>query len=174
MSSDGNQIIAEGEERRKSKLTTILSSQNDGINTDILQISVYYSENNWDTFDEIHLMLDQNTTINELLDSAIYKFKNDLLYNNIDRKHLNVLLFKKKKKVPNDEYPLCNPESKIKDYGKMNFCLVEDKISKNGDDIASGDCDDKITEEQFNVEKEEETNNVNKIDPANCNSCLIL
>ena len=36
------------------------------------------------------------------------------------------MLFKKKTKKPNKEYPICNPESKVKDYGKILFCLVED------------------------------------------------
>ena len=40
------------------------------------------------------------------------------------------MLFKKKKKIPNDEYPVCNPESKVKNYGKDSFCLVEDINAK--------------------------------------------
>lgn len=33
--------------------------------------------------------------------------------------------------MPNDEYPICNPESKVKDYGKIHFCLVEDINAEN-------------------------------------------
>ena len=40
------------------------------------------------------------------------------------------MLFKKKKKIPNDEYPICNLESEVKTFGKTHFCLVEDKDKK--------------------------------------------
>ena len=117
-----------GEVKRTSKLTQMIESENDGFNG--LQITVYYSENNWETCEEVNLILDENTTINQLIDSALYKFKTELFYDNIDTKQFNVMLFKKKKKIPNDEYPLCNPESKVKDYAKDCFCLVEDKNAK--------------------------------------------
>ena len=117
-----------GEVKRTSKLTQMIESENEGFNG--LQITVYYSENNWETCEEVNLILDENTTINQLIDSALYKFKTELFYDNIDTKQFNVMLFKKKKKIPNDEYPLCNPESRVKDYAKDCFCLVEDKNSK--------------------------------------------
>ena len=116
------------EVKRTSKLTALIAQENEGING--LQVTVYYSENNWETCEEVNLILDDNTTINQLIDSALYKFKTELFYDNIDKKQFNVMLFKKKKKVPNEEYPICNPESKVKDYGKIHFCLVEDNIIK--------------------------------------------
>ena len=116
------------EVKRTSKLTALIAQENEGING--LQVTVYYSENNWETCEEVNLFLDDKTTINQLIDSAIYKFKTELFYDNIDKKQFNVMLFKKKKKVPNDEYPICNTESKVKDYGKTNFCLVEDNSKK--------------------------------------------
>ena len=119
----------EGEVKRTSKLTAMLGNENEEVNG--MQITVYYSENNWETCEEINLILDENTTINQLIDSAVYKFKTELYYDNIDKKQFNVMLFKKKKKVPNEEYPACNPESKVKDYGKTHFCLVEDINTKN-------------------------------------------
>ena len=119
------------EVKRTSKLSSLIASENEGING--LQVSVYYSENNWETCEEINLILDENTTINQLIDSSIYKFKTELFFDNIDKKQFNVRLFKKKKKVPNDEYPICNPESKVKDYGKIHFCLVEDINAENGE-----------------------------------------
>ena len=121
MSQEGN---LEGDVKRTSKLTAMIGSENDEFNG--LQVLVYYSENNWETCEEVNLILDENTTINQLIDSAIYKFKNELFYDNIDKKQFNVMLFKKKKKVPNEEYPACNPESRVKDYGKDHFCLVEE------------------------------------------------
>ena len=115
--------------KRISKLSSLIgkeSEENNGI-----QITVYYSENNWETCDEINLILDEATTINQLIDSSIYKFKTELFYDNIDKKQFKVMLFKKKTKKPNEEYPICNPESKVKDYGKTHFCLVEDINTKN-------------------------------------------
>ena len=105
--------------KRTSKLTAMIGSENDGFNG--LQISIYYSENNWETCEEVNFILDENTSINQLIDSALYKFKTELFYDNIDTKQFNVMLFKKKKKIPNDEYPLFNPESRVKDYGKDYF-----------------------------------------------------
>jgi hypothetical protein len=117
------------EVKRTSKLTSLIGSENEGMNG--LQVSVYYSENNWETCEEVNLILDENTTINQLIDSSIYKFKTELFFDNIDKKQFNVRIFKKKKKVPNEEYPICNPESKVKDYGKIHFCLVEDINAEN-------------------------------------------
>ena len=53
MSQDGNH--EEGEVKRTSKLTAMIESENDGFNG--LQISVYYSENNWETCEEVNLIL---------------------------------------------------------------------------------------------------------------------
>ena len=64
----------EGEVKRTSKLSAMLGNENEGVNG--LQINVYYSENNWETCEEVNLILDENTTINQLIDSAVYKFKN--------------------------------------------------------------------------------------------------
>ena len=78
-------MIEENNElKRISKLSSLIgkeSEENNGI-----QITVYYSENNWETCDEINLILDEATTINQLIDSSIYKFKTELFYDNIDQK----------------------------------------------------------------------------------------
>ena len=121
----------EPEVKRTSKLTAMLAQENEGFNG--LQISVYYSENNWESCEEVNLILDENATISQLKESALYQFKTELSHDNIDQKEFNVMLFKKKKKIPNDEYPLCNPESKVKDYGKDQFCLIEISNSKKKD-----------------------------------------
>lgn len=83
------------EVKRTSKLSSLIASENEGMNG--LQVSVYYSENNWETCEEINLILDENTTINQLIDSSIYKFKTELFFDNIDKKQFNVRLFKKEK-----------------------------------------------------------------------------
>ena len=177
----------EPEMKRTSKLTALIAKENDGFNG--LQVSVYYSENNWETCEEINLILDDNTTINQLVDSAVYKFKSELFYDNIDKKQFNVMLFKKKKKVPNDEYPICNPESKVKDYGKMHFCLVEDNTKKeekkekeegNNEvlkpDINKGKLNSNkdINHDDLNGEKDEEINNMHKACSAKCVACIIF
>ena len=135
----------EGEVKRTSKLSALIAAENENFNG--LEIFVYYSENNWESCEEVNLILDENTTINQLIDSAVYKFKTELFYDNIDKKHFNVMLFKKKKRIPNDEYPLCNPESKVKDYGKNHFCLIEIK----------GENESEKKEEQGNNKKEVNT-----------------
>ena len=188
MTQDGN--TGEGETKRTSKLSAMLGNENEGFNG--LQIAVYYSENNWETCEEVNLILDENTTINQLIDSAVYKFKTELYYDNIDKKQFNVMLFKKKKKVPNDEYPACNPESKVKDYGKDNFCLVED-TENSKKEIKQEKKEDKIegVKEEANTasdknnnsgnlskddtsEKEEEINNMYKTCSPKCVSCIIV
>ena len=147
------------EVKRTSKLSSLIASENEGMNG--LQVSVYYSENNWETCEEINLILDENTTINQLIDSSIYKFKTELFFDNIDKKQFNVRLFKKKKKVPNDEYPICNPESKVKDYGKIHFCLVED-INAENDELKEKEKTEKKSENKISddniMEKESDIN----------------
>ena len=73
----------EKEHNRKSKLSSLLNEGNENSNN--FQITVYYSENNWETCEEINLMVDENTTVNQLMDSAIYQFKTELFYDNIDK-----------------------------------------------------------------------------------------
>ena len=113
-----------GEVRKVSKLSSLINQAKEEVNK--LQITVHYSENNWETNEEINLILDENTTINQLIEATKEKLTNK---ENINKKIFNVRIFKKKKKIPNNEYPVCNLESKVKDYGKSHFCLVEDKPS---------------------------------------------
>ena len=112
MAQEGNQEDG-GEVKRASKLTAMIAQKNDGFNS--LQIAVYYSENNWEACEEVNLVLDENTTINQLIDSAIYKFKTELFYDNIDKKHFNVMLFKKRKRyqMTNIQHVTLNPKLKI-------------------------------------------------------------
>ena len=115
----------EGEVKKISKLSSLISQAKEEVNR--LQIIVHYSDNNWETNEEINLILDENTTISQLIEATKEKLTNK---QNIDKKIFNVRIFKKKKKIPNNEYPICNLESKVKDYGKSHFCLVEDKDSE--------------------------------------------
>ena len=144
------------EPKRTSKLTALIGSEADNFNG--LQVTVYYSENNWETCEEISLILDEKTTINQLIDAAIYKFKTELFYDNIDQKQYNVMLFKKKKRIPNDEYPICNLESEVKTFGKTHFCLVEDKSATTADQ----EPDKEKEKEKKQKEKEKSNNNINK------------
>ena len=194
MSQEENKVEGGVEVKRTSKLTALISSENDG-GANGMQINVFYSENNWETCEEINLILDENTTINQLIDSAIYKFKTELFYDNIDKKQFNVMLFKKKKKIPNDEYPICNPESKVKDYGKDNFCLVENLNAKKEEikpekkdekkeisnsvknlEVEQGkkNNDKNINQGEGDEDKEEEIENKYKSCSPKCVSCEVF
>ena len=194
MSQEENKVEGGVEVKRTSKLTALISSENEG-GANGMQINVFYSENNWETCEEINLILDENTTINQLIDSAIYKFKTELFYDNIDKKQFNVMLFKKKKKIPNDEYPICNPESKVKDYGKDNFCLVENLNAKKEEikpekkdekkeisnsvknlEVEQGkkNNDKNINQGEGDEDKEEEIENKYKSCSPKCVSCEVF
>ncbi len=163
----------EAKNKKSSKLSKMIESTNEEFNG--LQIFVYYSENNWETCEEIELIVDDNMTINQLIDLAIYKFKNELSYDNIDTKQFNVMLFKKKKKIPNDEYPICNLESKVKDYGKSFFCLVEDSKSEVDLKKEKGKNKNEKKNKKKNDKKNEEDNNKynDMYDTDNAKSCII-
>ncbi len=136
-------------------------------NSSVLQVTVYYSENNWETCEEVNLILDDTTTINQLIDSSVYKLKTELFYDNIDKKQFKVMLFKKKKKIPNYEYPICNPESEVKNYGKTHFCLVEDVNAKEEDpkqgneDEANNNMNIDIRQNMINNDKSLNNNEIN-------------
>ena len=155
------------EPKRTSKLTALIGSEADDFNG--LQVTVYYSENNWETCEEISLILDEKTTINQLIDAAIYKFKTELFYDNIDKKQFNVMLFKKKKRIPNDEYPICNLESQVKTFGKAHFCLVEDKSATMADREPEKEPDKEKKKKEKEKEKEKANNDIN-IDNVDINN----
>ena len=142
------------EEKRKSRISSLIKNSN------IPQYIIHYSENNWETCEEIHLFLDDEATIGELLNESIQKFKTELYYDDIDKKKFNVRIFKKKKKIPNNEYPICNIDSKVKDFDKTHFCLVEKKERENSNEEQKDDINENI---QINEEKEKRTTNDNEI-----------
>jgi len=152
----------EGEVKKTSKLSSLISQAKQEANK--LQIIVHYSENNWETNEEINLILDENTTISQLIEETKAKLTNK---QNIDKKVFIVRIFKKKKKIPNNEYPVCNLESKVKDYGKSHFCLVEEKSSepsKNEEEKEEEKKEEKIEEKkeekkEEKIEEKKEDNN---------------
>ena len=117
------------EEKKKSKLSAMIGQSQRIDNSS--QYTVHYSENNWQTIEEVNLILDENATIKELMDAAVKKFKTEHFYDDIDKKQLIVKIFKKKKKIPNDEYPVCSLTTKVNGFGKSHFCLVDIKEEKN-------------------------------------------
>ena len=146
-------MAEEGEVKKVSKLSSLINQAKEEVNK--LQITVHYSENNWETNEEINLILDENTTINQLIEATKEKLTNK---ENINNKIFNVRIFKKKKKIPNNEYPVCNLESKVKDYGKSHFCLVEDKQTSEPNQKEEEKAEEKKEEpkEEKAEEKKEE------------------
>ena len=144
----------EKEEAKVSKLSSLLNQAKEDING--MKIIVHYSEDNWKTNEEVELILKEETTIGELIEFSKKKFNKP----NINNKKLFVRIFKKKKKIPNEEYPICNSESKIKDYGKSHFCLVDNEnaspISEEKEEINNENEIKKVEEE-----KDKEKNNDN-------------
>ena len=145
------------EEKRASKLSSLIGQAKDNPNSS--QYTVHYSENNWETCEEVNLIVNDDITINELMDKAIQKFKTELYYDNIDKRRYVVRIFKKKKKIPNIEYPVCNLDSKVSDFGKSHFCLVENE-EKEENEVEKDDINENI---QINKEKEKLTNNDNVV-----------
>ena len=117
--------MTEEKENKKSKLSALIDQAKGEING--IQIIVHYSEDKWKTNEEINLILDEETTISKLIELTIEKLRDK---HNIKDKKFFVRIFKKKKKIPNEEYPICNFDSKVKDYGKSHFCLVDEENSE--------------------------------------------
>ena len=161
------------EEKKTSKLSNLIEGKDNSMGS---QYIIHYSENNWESSEEINIVLNDNATISQLIEESIYKFKNELFYDNIDKKQLIVRIFKKKKKIPNFEYPICNPNSKVKDFAKSHFCLVENKKEeeKSEENNKAKENQNKLENEngnkQENIKKNnnsiEKTNNT----PSNTNS----
>ena len=142
------------EVKRISKISSLIGQAQENANSS--QYIVHYSENNWETSEEIDLILDDNATISELIDAAKQKFKTELYYDNIDKKKFIVRIFKKKKKIPNLEYPVCNFDSKVGDFGKSHFCLVEMENEGENDVKENDDINENI---QINKEKGKQIKN---------------
>ena len=82
------------EEKKTSKISNMIDQSTS--NSMGSQYIVHYSENNWETNEEINIILNDNATITQLIEEAVKKFKNELFYDNINKKNLIVRIFKKK------------------------------------------------------------------------------
>ena len=152
----------EPEPMKKSKISTLIGKAKEEING--IQIIVHYSENNWETNEELNLILDEKTTIKQLIDICKQKLNNKP---NIDKKKFNVMIFKKKKKIPNVEYPVCNSESQVKDYGKSHFCLVD---TANKEPIKGPTVKMEEKKEEIKQENESNIKEEKKVDVINNNN----
>ena len=153
--------VNEDQETRKSvsKIGALLSNNKEMSNS---QIYVYYSQNNWKTSEFVEIIIDEKTTFLQLIDTVIFKLKTEFYYDDIDEKDYSIMILKKKTKSPNYDYPKCNPESLVLDYGKSNFCLVEME-NKHENKINNEETDDTdkniINQKEEKEEKIEENKN---------------
>ena len=124
----------EEKERKKteSKLGAMLSNTQEMNNS---QVNVYYSQNDWKTSEIVQIIVEENTTVLQLIDSVVFKLKTEFYYDDIDEKNYILMILKKKTKKPNYDYPKCNPESFVLDYDKSNFCLVEKEKAENVNNV---------------------------------------
>ena len=89
--------VNEEKDRKKSssKIGALLSNSQEANNS---QISVYYSQNDWKTSEIVEVMVDEKTTVLQLIDSVIFKLKTEFYYDDIDEKNYNLMILKKKNK----------------------------------------------------------------------------
>ena len=143
-------MAEEKDEVKISKISSLINQAQEDING--MKIVVHYSEDKWKTNEEVELILGEETTIGELIQISKQKFNKP----NINNKKLFVRIFKKKKKIPNEEYPICNLESKIKDYGKSHFCLVDEEsaspVEEEKEEV-NNENEIKKAEEEKGIEK---------------------
>ena len=152
----------EEKERKKteSKLGAMLSNTQEMNNS---QVNVYYSQNDWKTSEIVQIIVEENTTVLQLIDSVVFKLKTEFYYDDIDEKNYILMILKKKTKKPNYDYPKCNPESFVLDYDKSNFCLVEKEKAENVNNVYIEN--DNANNNNINLEnKKEEVKNEEKIE----------
>jgi len=126
--SDNNE---EQEAKQPTSKINDLLAKNEKMNNS--QINVYFSQNNWETNQKVEIVVEENTTVLQLIDSAVFKIKNELNVKDIEDKNYCLMMLKKKTQKPNYEYPICNPEALVLNYDKTNFCLVEKGSEENPD-----------------------------------------
>jgi hypothetical protein len=141
----------------KPKLTDLLKSMEPTENS---QVNIYFSRDNWKSCNSIDIMIEEKTTILQLIDASLYKLKTQFNITDIDEKKCYIMLLKKKTKKPNYDYPRCNPDSLVIDYQKSNFCLMED-IPLEQKDVQSGSKEEKKEEE---IKEKEEAKDDKKED----------
>ena len=148
--------------KSKSKIGALLSNSQEVNNS---EVNVYYSQNDWKTSDKIEVMVEDKTTVLQLIDIVIFKLKTELYYDDIDeKKNYILMLLKKKTKKPNYDYPKCNPESLVLDYKKSNFGLVEQEKIEGKDNLNKENNINNKKEASNNKEenKEEEKKDLKK------------
>ena len=81
----------EEKEKKKSvsKLGALLSRNQEMNNS---QVFVYYSQNNWKTSEVVEVMVEEKTTVLQLIDSVIYKLKTEFYYDDIDENNLQLVI----------------------------------------------------------------------------------
>ena len=141
----------EKERKTGSKLGAMLSNTQEMNNS---QVNVYYSQNDWKTSEIVQIIVEENTTVLQLIDSVVFKLKTEFYYDDIDEKNYILMILKKKTKKPNYDYPKCNPESFVLDYDKSNFCLVEKEKAENVNNVYIENGN--INNNNINVENKKE------------------
>ena len=81
--------------KTSSKIGALLSNSQEMNNS---EVKVYYSQNNWETSEGVEVMIDDKTTVLQLIDSVIYKLKTEFYYDDIDEKNYILMILKKKLK----------------------------------------------------------------------------
>lgn len=152
-----------GPKKSKSKLSSMIVEKEEGPAE--ASVNVFYSKDNWETNEQITLNLDESTTISRLTDLAICQLPSlgTAKFDN-NKQNFYMMMFKKKRQKPNYDYPICNPDSIIKDYDKYNFCLMEKKCEEKEEIINKNESNEneKKMEEKKGGDDKNNLNNENK------------
>lgn len=154
----------------KSKLSILISEEI--AKSKRLSVKVYYSENDWETYTQVELIIEENTNIADLIDLSIVKLKNEFNKEIIQSENYDILLFKKKTKKPKYDYPKCYLESLVKDFGKFDFCLVE-KENKQSSNIYHYE-NILYDEDSENINIKEDNLGEKKLKSPRCFGCEII
>lgn len=169
-----------GIKKSKSKLSSMIVEKEEGPGE--TAVNIYYSKDDWATSKNIVISIEDNTTISQLTDFALCQIPS-LGTENLEKKqNFYMMLYKKKKQKPNYDYPICNPDSLVKDYDKYNFCLMEKKTeekeknnveekntNKNKEEVKKKDSND-VSNENVNKKKNDKENNKKEKDKK----CIIF
>ena len=79
-------------EKKESQISSLIK------NATGTKYIIHYSENNWETSEEIHIFLDDDATIGELLDESIKNLKRSFIMMILIRKILMLDFLKRRKK----------------------------------------------------------------------------
>ena len=93
--SESEPIEEKEKQKSKSKLGALLSNNQEMNNS---QVCVYYSQNDWKTSEIVEIIVEQKTTVLQLIDSVLLKLKTEFYYDDIDDNNYNLMILKKKQK----------------------------------------------------------------------------